>query len=250
MARTSEHLTWTQRPQEPACPCCPLSPLSDCALSIQLGPRLVSGLLSWKAFCIPLPGWRLLASCCTCSSGCAASCGEACHFISSSSFLEGGSLTPVRDSPCTPRLRSVSSYGNIRAVTTARSLNKSLQNLSLTEECKTLELGCGWEGSGCYFMKLLSKQVPLCPGSPLPKHAPRLPVCRVTHQLIQGPGLPSSRGCRRAVVAEQSSRRVPHRLAGSSTPGGGALDSRPQGDREGVCVCVCAHAHVPVCVQP
>uniref|UniRef100_UPI002953EC26 uncharacterized protein LOC132674276 n=1 Tax=Panthera onca TaxID=9690 RepID=UPI002953EC26 len=54
---------------------------------------------------------------------------------SSSFFLpEGGSLTPVRDSPCTPRLRSVSSYGNIRAVTTARSLNKSLQNLSLTEE--------------------------------------------------------------------------------------------------------------------
>lgn len=40
----------------------------------------------------------------------------------------------MRDSPCTPRLRSVSSYGNIRAVTTARSLNKSLQNLSLTEE--------------------------------------------------------------------------------------------------------------------
>lgn len=49
---------------------------------------------------------------------------------------EGGSLTPVRDGPCTPRLRSVSSYGNIRAVTTARNLNKSLQNLSLNEECK------------------------------------------------------------------------------------------------------------------
>ncbi|XP_015264106.1 PREDICTED: regulatory-associated protein of mTOR [Gekko japonicus] len=47
---------------------------------------------------------------------------------------ETGSLTPVRDSPCTPRLRSVSSYGNIRAVTTARNLNKSLQNLSLNEE--------------------------------------------------------------------------------------------------------------------
>uniref|UniRef100_A0A8C3MD56 Regulatory-associated protein of mTOR n=1 Tax=Geospiza parvula TaxID=87175 RepID=A0A8C3MD56_GEOPR len=47
---------------------------------------------------------------------------------------EGGSLTPVRDGPCTPRLRSVSSYGNIRAVTSARSLNKSLQNLSLNEE--------------------------------------------------------------------------------------------------------------------
>ncbi|XP_040845743.1 regulatory-associated protein of mTOR isoform X3 [Ochotona curzoniae] len=47
---------------------------------------------------------------------------------------DGGSLTPVRESPCTPRLRSVSSYGNIRAVTTVRNLNKSLQNLSLTEE--------------------------------------------------------------------------------------------------------------------
>lgn len=51
-------------------------------------------------------------------------------------LTEGGSLTPVRDGPCTPRLRSVSSYGNIRAVTTARNLNKSLQNLSLNEECK------------------------------------------------------------------------------------------------------------------
>ncbi|KAL7989558.1 hypothetical protein Chor_012224 [Crotalus horridus] len=47
---------------------------------------------------------------------------------------EIGSLTPVRDNPCTPKLRSVSSYGNIRAVTTARNLNKSLQNLSLNEE--------------------------------------------------------------------------------------------------------------------
>ncbi|XP_007462401.1 PREDICTED: regulatory-associated protein of mTOR isoform X2 [Lipotes vexillifer] len=54
--------------------------------------------------------------------------------LPSPATTEGGSLTPVRDSPCTPRLRSVSSYGNIRAVTTARSLNKSLQNLSLTEE--------------------------------------------------------------------------------------------------------------------
>ncbi|XP_059236140.1 regulatory-associated protein of mTOR [Mustela nigripes] len=54
--------------------------------------------------------------------------------LPSPATAEGGSLTPVRDSPCTPRLRSVSSYGNIRAVTTARSLNKSLQNLSLTEE--------------------------------------------------------------------------------------------------------------------
>lgn len=44
----------------------------------------------------------------------------------------------MRDSPCTPRLRPVSSYGNIRAVTTARSLNKSLQNLSLTEEGESL----------------------------------------------------------------------------------------------------------------
>ncbi|XP_073092159.1 regulatory-associated protein of mTOR isoform X3 [Manis javanica] len=54
--------------------------------------------------------------------------------LPSPATTEGGSLTPVRDSPCTPRLRSVSSYGNIRAVATARSLNKSLQNLSLTEE--------------------------------------------------------------------------------------------------------------------
>uniref|UniRef100_A0A4X2KJW7 Regulatory-associated protein of mTOR n=1 Tax=Vombatus ursinus TaxID=29139 RepID=A0A4X2KJW7_VOMUR len=54
--------------------------------------------------------------------------------LPSPAATEGGSLTPVRDGPCTPRLRSVSSYGNIRAVTTARSLNKSLQNLSLTEE--------------------------------------------------------------------------------------------------------------------
>ncbi|XP_004404563.1 PREDICTED: regulatory-associated protein of mTOR isoform X2 [Odobenus rosmarus divergens] len=54
--------------------------------------------------------------------------------LPSPATTEGGSLTPVRESPCTPRLRSVSSYGNIRAVTTARSLNKSLQNLSLTEE--------------------------------------------------------------------------------------------------------------------
>ncbi|NXF11630.1 RPTOR protein, partial [Smithornis capensis] len=54
--------------------------------------------------------------------------------LPSPAATEGGSLTPVRDGPCTPRLRSVSSYGNIRAVTTARNLNKSLQNLSLTEE--------------------------------------------------------------------------------------------------------------------
>ncbi|NXK96794.1 RPTOR protein, partial [Formicarius rufipectus] len=54
--------------------------------------------------------------------------------LPSPAATEGGSLTPVRDGPCTPRLRSVSSYGNIRAVTTARNLNKSLQNLSLNEE--------------------------------------------------------------------------------------------------------------------
>uniref|UniRef100_A0AAZ3R3D1 Regulatory-associated protein of mTOR n=1 Tax=Oncorhynchus tshawytscha TaxID=74940 RepID=A0AAZ3R3D1_ONCTS len=43
-------------------------------------------------------------------------------------------LTPVRDSPAIPRLRSVNSYTNIRAATTARNLNKSLQNLNLNEE--------------------------------------------------------------------------------------------------------------------
>lgn len=87
---------------------------------------------------------------------------------------EGGSLTPVRDSPCTPRLRSVSSYGNIRAVTTARSLNKSLQNLSLTEECKMLEL-CPWArvglgGTRFDFLKLhLHKRpVPFSAVSPCP----------------------------------------------------------------------------------
>lgn len=60
----------------------------------------------------------------------------------------------MRDSPCTPRLRSVSSYGNIRAVTSARSLNKSLQNLSLTEECEIRETGPlgGWLlGAVCPF---------------------------------------------------------------------------------------------------
>ena len=49
-------------------------------------------------------------------------------------FLEPGNLTPVRDSPAIPRLRSVNSYTNIRAATTARNLNKSLQNLNLNEE--------------------------------------------------------------------------------------------------------------------
>ncbi|TRY56339.1 hypothetical protein DNTS_034953, partial [Danionella cerebrum] len=47
---------------------------------------------------------------------------------------ETGSLTPGRDSPAIPRLRSVNSYTNLRAATTARSLNKSLQNLNLNEE--------------------------------------------------------------------------------------------------------------------
>ena len=68
----------------------------------------------------------------------------------------------MRDSPCTPRLRSVSSYGNIRAVTTARSLNKSLQNLSLTEECKTPEAGCSSGVVWVIFWDLLL-DVPLPP---------------------------------------------------------------------------------------
>ncbi|XP_005056339.1 PREDICTED: regulatory-associated protein of mTOR [Ficedula albicollis] len=51
--------------------------------------------------------------------------------LSAPSCLAEGGPAPL---PCTPRLRSVSSYGNIRAVTAARSLNKSLQNLSLNEE--------------------------------------------------------------------------------------------------------------------
>ncbi|XP_075760202.1 regulatory-associated protein of mTOR isoform X3 [Pelodiscus sinensis] len=54
--------------------------------------------------------------------------------LPSPATTECGNLTPVRDGPCTPRLRPVSSYGNIRAVTTVRNLNKSLQNLSLNEE--------------------------------------------------------------------------------------------------------------------
>ncbi|RXM28608.1 Regulatory-associated protein of mTOR [Acipenser ruthenus] len=53
---------------------------------------------------------------------------------SPASTTEAGNLTPVRDSPAIPRLRSVSSYGNIRAATTVRNLNKSLQNLNLSEE--------------------------------------------------------------------------------------------------------------------
>lgn len=47
---------------------------------------------------------------------------------------EPGNLTPVRDSPAAPRLRSVNSYTNIRAATTARNVNKSLQNLNVSEE--------------------------------------------------------------------------------------------------------------------
>ncbi|XP_035381516.1 regulatory-associated protein of mTOR isoform X6 [Electrophorus electricus] len=47
---------------------------------------------------------------------------------------EPGNLTPVRDGPTLPRLRPVNSYTNIRAATTARNLNKSLQNLNLNEE--------------------------------------------------------------------------------------------------------------------
>ncbi|XP_068119978.1 regulatory-associated protein of mTOR isoform X2 [Hyperolius riggenbachi] len=56
------------------------------------------------------------------------------YHLPSPASTEAGNLTPVREAPSTPRLRSVSSYGNIRAVTTPRNLNKSLQNLSLTEE--------------------------------------------------------------------------------------------------------------------
>lgn len=54
------------------------------------------------------------------------------HFVSS----EAGNVTPVRerDSPAVPRLRSVNSYTNIRAASSARNLNKSLQNLNLNEE--------------------------------------------------------------------------------------------------------------------
>uniref|UniRef100_A0A671Q785 Raptor N-terminal CASPase-like domain-containing protein n=1 Tax=Sinocyclocheilus anshuiensis TaxID=1608454 RepID=A0A671Q785_9TELE len=48
--------------------------------------------------------------------------------------LTTGNVTPGRDSPAVPRLRSVNSYTNLRAATTARTLNKSLQNLNLNEE--------------------------------------------------------------------------------------------------------------------
>ncbi|XP_051567984.1 regulatory-associated protein of mTOR isoform X2 [Myxocyprinus asiaticus] len=47
---------------------------------------------------------------------------------------ETGNITPSRDSPAIPRLRSVNSYTNLRAATSARTLNKSLQNLNLNEE--------------------------------------------------------------------------------------------------------------------
>ncbi|XP_064820931.1 regulatory-associated protein of mTOR-like isoform X6 [Oncorhynchus masou masou] len=53
---------------------------------------------------------------------------------STANTLEPCNLTPVRDSPAIPRLRSVNSYTNIRAATTSRNLNKSLQNLNLNEE--------------------------------------------------------------------------------------------------------------------
>lgn len=49
-------------------------------------------------------------------------------------LAEPGNVTPVRDSPAIPRLRSVNSYTNIRTATTTRNLNKSLQNLNLNEE--------------------------------------------------------------------------------------------------------------------
>ncbi|XP_072882388.1 regulatory-associated protein of mTOR [Hemitrygon akajei] len=53
---------------------------------------------------------------------------------SPASAIEPGNFTPVRDGPAVPRLRTVSSYGNIRAATSVRNLNKSLQNLNLNEE--------------------------------------------------------------------------------------------------------------------
>lgn len=54
------------------------------------------------------------------------------------SSTEPGNVTPVRDSPAIPRLRSVNSYTNIRTATTTRNLNKSLQNLNLNEEGELL----------------------------------------------------------------------------------------------------------------
>ena len=46
-------------------------------------------------------------------------------------------MTPARDSPAIPRLRSVNSYTNIRTASSTRNLNKSLQNLNLNEEGET-----------------------------------------------------------------------------------------------------------------
>uniref|UniRef100_A0A8C9SW85 Regulatory-associated protein of mTOR n=1 Tax=Scleropages formosus TaxID=113540 RepID=A0A8C9SW85_SCLFO len=51
---------------------------------------------------------------------------------SPASNAEPGNQTQMRESPA--RMRSVSSYTNIRAATTTRNLNKSLQNLNLSEE--------------------------------------------------------------------------------------------------------------------
>lgn len=94
----------------------------------------------------------------------------------------------MRDSPCTPRLRSVSSYGNIRAVTTARSLNKSLQNLSLTEECKMLEIGSsGRDSHGCDFLKL---------HTPGPHPFPALTACPTVPSAGPGVSLWRRRGRR------------------------------------------------------
>lgn len=63
-----------------------------------------------------------------------------CVFVYAWRFVssEAGNVTPVRerDSPAVPRLRSVNSYTNIRAASSARNLNKSLQNLNLNEEGK------------------------------------------------------------------------------------------------------------------
>lgn len=75
-----------------------------------------------------------------------------CFCISRS---EPGNLTPVRDSPAIPRLRSVNSYTNIRTATTARNLNKSLQNLNLNEEGKTERQGAEcWQINACEIDKV------------------------------------------------------------------------------------------------
>lgn len=111
---------------------------------------------------------------------------------------DGGSLTPVRESPCTPRLRSVSSYGNIRAVTTVRNLNKSLQNLSLTEEGEALGVALWAAGCPARLSSLLpavgTAQLQGCPWEALgpqlregglgasPQHASGDPDCCVPGQ--------------------------------------------------------------------